>query len=205
MLEQPLDRVADRRWLGEAPHAGQPRGERPDLRVDDEVPELAQGADVALGGLVGPHPGVHGRRHDDRRAGGGHDGGDGARRQPDRQLRDDVGGGRRDDDGISGLGELDVSDLLVGVELHDIGDHRAVGEAGEGERGDERRGGMGEHHVDVRAALHESPDEEDGLVGRDAACHADHDPAPGERTAIGGHRAISEVRAASRARIASQA
>ena len=61
--EQPLDRIDDRRRLGEAPDAGEAARERPDLRLDDPVAEAAQRLDVALRGRVGPHAGVHGRRH----------------------------------------------------------------------------------------------------------------------------------------------
>ena len=53
--EQPLDRLDDRGRLGQPADAGQPGGELADLGLDDEIAEVAQGGDVALGRRVRPH------------------------------------------------------------------------------------------------------------------------------------------------------
>ena len=179
--EEALDRLDDRRRLRQTADAGQPRGELADLRLDDEVAEVAERGDVALGRRMRPHPGVHRRRHDHRRAAGAGDGGQRVAHQAGGQLADEVRGRRGEHDGIGRLGQLDVRDLLVAVELHDVVEDRPMGEGLEGQRPDESRRRGGHRDVDHRAALAEHPDEGDRLVGGDAARDADDDAAPGER------------------------
>ncbi len=195
--EEPLDGGDDRSGIREAADPGQPRGERAHLRLDELVAERAQRLDVPLRGGMGPHPGVHGRRQDQRGASGAGDRGHRVVDQAGRQLRQHVGGGRRDDDRIGPFSQLDVLDLLLRVELHDIGHHRAVGERSERERGDEA-GRRGCHrHVHDRPGLDEPPHDEHRLVGRDAAGDPNDDAAAGERPQRLAHRARS-LRAATR-------
>ena len=178
--EEALDRLDDRWRLGETTDAGQPRGELADLRLDDHVAEVAERRDVALGRRMGPHAGVHRRRHDHGRAARTGDGGQRVVHQAGRQLADEVRGRGGEHDGIGRLGQLDVRDLLLAVQLHDVGDDRPMGERLEGQWADESRRRGGHRDVHHRSALAQHPDERDCLVGRDAARDPDDDAAPGE-------------------------
>jgi hypothetical protein len=199
--EEALDRLEDRPGLRQAADPGQARRELADLRLHDAVAEVAQRGDVALGRGVGPHPGVHGRGDDDRRPAGAGDGGDRVADQPGGELTDEVRRRRGEDDRIGRLRQLDVSDLLVGVELEHVVEDGAVGERLERQWADEAGGGGGHGHVDDRPALGQQPDQADRLVGRDAARHADDDPPPGERPEALGHAGCDRVVARWRSRI----
>ncbi len=196
--EQVLDRGDDGGRLREAADARQPRRELADLRLDQDVAEIPQGGHVTLRGRVRPHPGVHRRRHDDRRAAGTRDGGHGVTHQAGRQLADEVGGRRGEDDRIGRFRQLDVRDLLFGVQLEDVVEHGPMGEALEGQRSDEarRRGGHGD--VDDGAPVAQHADQAHGLVGGDAARDADDDAPPGEWAQALVHRSPAAARDRSR-------
>ena len=203
--EEALDRLEDAGRLRQPSDAGQARRQLADLRLDHEVAELAQLRHVALGRRVGPHAGVHGRRHDHRGAAGARDGGHRVDDQSGGELAEQVRRGRSQDDRVGRLGQLDVGDLVLGVELEDVVEHGPVGEAGEGERADEAGGRRGHGHVDHRAALLEQAHQRHGLVGGDAAGDADHDAAAGERPRPLAHRSTLRAVVRSRSRIACHA
>ncbi len=146
---------------------------------------------------MGPHPRIHGRRDDHPGPAGGDDGRDRVVDQACGQLAEEVGRGRREDDRVCRLGQLDVGDVLIGVEGQDVGHHRAVGERGEGERSDEGGRGRGHGHVHDGPRVHELADEDGRLVGRDAAADPDHHPAADERPVA----ALGHARASDRAPI----
>ena len=116
------------------------------------------------------------------------------------ELAEQVGGGRCQDDRIGGLGQLDVRDLLVGVELEHVVEHGSVRERLEREPADEAARGGGHCHVDHGASLGQHPHQHDRLVGGDAAGHADDDAAPGERPEPLGHASVLRAVRAGRSR-----
>ena len=83
---------------------------------------------------VFPHVDVHGGDEEDRRLGGHQGGGEKVVGDAAGHLADDVGGGRGHDEEIGPVGQGDVADLALLVEVEELGVHRVPGEGLEGQR-----------------------------------------------------------------------
>ena len=149
------------------------------IRFDDGDAASGKLRHIALCRRVPPHVGVHGGRDDDGAGIGQMHGGEEVVGDAVGELRQDIGGCRSDQQQLASLSHVDVFDravfyFRVGL-AEQVRDHLAAGERGERERPDEalRRGGHDDLHL--VAAVGEQADQLGGLVGGDAAGHAQHD------------------------------
>jgi hypothetical protein len=98
-------------------------------------------------------------------------------REPVRRAGQQVRGGGGDDDQVGLLAEPHVRHLVhVGP---DVGAHGLAGQGRPGGGADELEGSARGDDGDVVAGLGQPPEELDGLVGGDAAGHAEDDAAHG--------------------------
>ena len=90
-------------------------------------------------------------------------------------LAEQLGGGRRHDHEIGALAEAGVRDRVGPVEQRRA--RRLRRQRRERERAHEAEGVLGEDGRDVRAGVDQATTDLDGLVGGDAAAHAEDDAA----------------------------
>ena len=159
--------------VGEASLPHVPVGELAARRAHHVKAPGAQRGEVLLDRRPFPHPGVHGRGEQDRAGAGERGRGDRVVPHSGAQPREEIGGGRRHDEEVGAPGQLQVAVGGLGGWVEQVHQHRVAGEGLEGERADEAGGVRRHDHADVRAPLHEEADDLAGLVGGDAAAHAE--------------------------------
>ena len=92
-----------------------------------------------------------------------------------RGLGDDVGRRRRDQHGVGKCGERDVLDVVVRYLGPHVSRHRLIADLAERQLRDEVLRAARHDDVDLGAGLAQTARDLDGLVGGDAARHAEHD------------------------------
>ena len=145
----------------------------------------AQGGHVVLGSRIEPHFRVHGWHHDDRARRHQNRGGKkvvgSTRGKPGHEIRS----GRCDNDSVRLLPQSNVLNFVDGIE--DGRRHRLARQGLKGSRAHEVERRRSGHHAHLVAVLLEVTNEVAGLVGGDAAAHADEDAARlGRRVCRGG-------------------
>ena len=141
------------RGFGDTPPSDKAGGEPSLAWSHDDRSALCERLDVALDGGMLPHVGVHRGGEHERRARGEGDNADGVVREPEGQFRDEVRGRGGDDQHVGGFRKGDVLDGLRRVDVEEVHEDRAVGDAAERERRDEMGSGVGHQHVDGCACL----------------------------------------------------
>ena len=135
-------------------------------------PRFAQGREVGLGGGVLPHVDVHRGRQHHRSGKGQVEGGEEIAGEAVGEFGKQVRGGGCDDQDVVLLGDAMCS-MASSLRREQIGDHLLAGEGGEREGLNEFFGGAGHGHPHLVSLLHERAREFRGLVGGDAATHAE--------------------------------
>jgi hypothetical protein len=97
-----------------------------------------------------------------------------------REPREEIGARRRDQHARGPARQFDVAHGGFGGRVPQAGAHRLAGQRLEGQRRDELLRALGHHHAHLRAGVLQAPGQVRGLVGRDAAGHAQQDPLPGQ-------------------------
>jgi hypothetical protein len=157
--------------------SGSATGQMARLGRDDADPAPLQRGQVLADRGVLPHFGVHGRAQHHRGPGGQQGGGQQVVGETGGVARHEVRRGRHDQDQIGTLTQTGVRNGAVLIPQRAL--DRLGGQGGEGHLAHEagRLGGQDGHHV--RAGVHQSTADLDGLVSRDAAADTQNNPGPG--------------------------
>ncbi|VTR68216.1 putative phosphopantothenoylcysteine decarboxylase/phosphopantothenate-cysteine ligase [Desulfosarcina cetonica] len=134
-----------------------------------------QAIQVALGGRMFEHVGIH-RGADHHRAGHGqHERAQGVIGDAACQFGHRVGRGRRDDHGLGRFGPVDMPDGRLILVIKQIPANRIFRKHGECHGTDETRRALGHDHAYPGTELFQAPDEFHTFIGGDAAAHAQND------------------------------
>ena len=144
-------------------------------RLDEPHAARGERVEILPDRLVREHLRVHRRRDEHRRPRGGIQ-----RRQeivgdPVRELADDIRRGGRDEQQIDCRRERDVLDVGIHAPRKLVGDDVAARDRLEGDRADELRRGVRHDRDDFVATFLQPARHFDGLVGANAAGHAESD------------------------------
>ena len=180
--EQNFHRVGDLVRLGHPAWTGLGLGHPSDVGSHHRDAVARQEGEVALRRRVQPHPHVHRRRDQDRQGGGEQHRRGEVRCVPAGHAGQRVGGGGRHHHRVGVAGELDVADIGLVGPVEQVGMGALAGERRRGERGHEFLRALGEDAAHRGAALAQSPDQVQRLVGRDAAADDEEDPPAVERS-----------------------
>ncbi len=131
--------------------------------------------DVAARRRIEPHARVHGGRRQHGLVGCEENRGGEVVGMPASHLGQKVGGRRRDDDEVGLARQADVADLVLVVEIEQIGEGLFVGQRRDRKRRDELSGRAGHHDTYDSTLVPQPPDEVEALVGGDAAADDEQD------------------------------
>ena len=133
---------------------------------------------IALGRLGGPHVRIHRRRQQDRLVGCKQHGGRKIVGVAASHFRQQVGSGGRNNDQIGIARQPDMADIEFALCIEQIRVDAFPGQRAGGQRGHEMLRGLREHAAHAQAAILQTADEIERLIGRDAAADDEKD-APG--------------------------
>ena len=151
------------------------------IRPLDVDAAAAQPRDILLRPRMRPHHAVHRGCEHERRLGGETDRAQQIVSESASHAGDEIRACGCDEHQLGPPGKLDVSHRSLGGLVPQIAAHGSPRDRLESERRDEATRTSGHHDLHLRAALAQPPHQIRRLVGRDAAAHAEQDPARTER------------------------
>ena len=128
-----------------------PDASRPASGAYDNHAPLLQQPQVLLRGRVVEHVGIHGRGGHHGRGSSKHSAGEGVVGHTVGQLRQHVCSGGRNEHRVGGFRQGDMLNREVGRGVKPVGEHRLVGDAAEGQRGNEMLRGGRHYNAHLRA------------------------------------------------------